>query len=81
MGACLRESSLELARFLDIAFGSACELESQVMLAHRLGMLADENASDVGRRIRLVKTQLYRLRQRVLAGRSEPRRKCAGTDN
>lgn len=37
---CGREGSAELVRFLNIALGSASELEYQLLLAHDLGYLA-----------------------------------------
>ena len=38
---CGRESSIEFARFLDLANGSAFELESQLILANDLNFLSD----------------------------------------
>jgi four helix bundle protein len=38
-----RTSETEFVRFLDIAYGSARELEYQVSLAHRLGFLSEPN--------------------------------------
>jgi len=38
-----RNSLADYIRFLDIAYGSARELEYQVSLAHRLGILSDES--------------------------------------
>ena len=41
---CARQSKADYIRFLDIAHGSACEVEYQISLARRLGYL-DEQAS------------------------------------
>jgi len=40
---CGRDGEAELGRFLQIAMGSASELEYEVLLAHDLGYLGDEN--------------------------------------
>ena len=39
---CARHSEADYVRFLDLAYGSARELEYQASLGHRLGYLADE---------------------------------------
>jgi four helix bundle protein len=38
-----RDSTKEFLHFLAIAFGSICELETQLILAHRLNYLSDSN--------------------------------------
>lgn len=40
---CARQSSADYIRFLEIAYGSAREVEYQVSVAHRLNFLSDEN--------------------------------------
>ncbi|TWT80512.1 hypothetical protein CA13_19510 [Planctomycetes bacterium CA13] len=40
---CAKPSQLDYVRFLDISYGSACELQYQISLAHRLDFL---NQSD-----------------------------------
>lgn len=39
---CARQSKADYVRFLDIAHGSACEVEYQISLAQRLGYLDEE---------------------------------------
>lgn len=44
---CARPGEAEYVRLLDVAYGSAREVEYQLSLAHRLGSLADESAEPV----------------------------------
>lgn len=60
---CGRPGPRELSRFLGIAIGSACELESQLLLAERLGFVEGER--DELRAVDSVKRQLIRLQERV----------------
>ena len=55
---CGRESDRDLARFLSIATGSACEAEYHLLLAHDLGYLGEEEYRDLDRRINEVKRML-----------------------
>jgi len=41
---CARHSQNDYVRFLDIAYGSACEAQYQISLAARLGYLSERNA-------------------------------------
>ena len=47
---CARSSQADYVRFLDLALGSAREVEYQLSVAHRLGYLPDDVASDLIRR-------------------------------
>jgi four helix bundle protein len=44
---CARNSESDYLRFLDMALGSACELEYQLSLALRLGLLREEQHGTV----------------------------------
>src|SRR5271163_1861060 len=55
----------ELGRFVQIAFGSACELEYQLLLALDLGFLAPESYSSVNAKVIEVKRMLNALLKRV----------------
>jgi four helix bundle protein len=46
---CARDSHGDYVRFLDIAYGSARELDYQVSLAHRLGFLDESNFETVSK--------------------------------
>ena len=42
---CAKPTQADYIRFLDIAYGSACELQYQISLAHRLGFLPEQDFS------------------------------------
>jgi four helix bundle protein len=44
---CARESSADYVRFLDMAYGSACELQYQLSLARRLEYLKNDDADEL----------------------------------
>lgn len=64
---CGRPTRRDMARFLGVAIGSACELESQVMLVARLGLVEDEIVEGISGDINRVRRQAIALRSRVLA--------------
>lgn len=66
---CGRPGPKELARFLGIAIGSACEVESQVYLSDRLGLLEVVTTSELLARVDVLKRRLIKLRGRVLKTR------------
>jgi len=63
---CGRNGSGELLRFLDIAMGSACETEYQLLLARELGyidpILSDCFAERVGEVKRMLGALIHKLR-------------------
>ena len=62
---CGRSGSRDLARFLDIALGSATELEFQLRLAHKLGYVDAEHHRTSCEAVRLVERMLIRLILRI----------------
>ena len=62
-----RDSTREFVRFLDIALASIAELETQILLAHRLGLFGVDPgrgllalADDVGRLLQALRGQVGR---------------------
>ena len=53
-----RSTNKDFQRFLAIAHGSASELETQVVLANRLGMMAEASANDLSSQIDEVRAML-----------------------
>jgi four helix bundle protein len=58
---CGRNSNQELARFLDIAMGSASETQYHLLLAHDLGYLSHDDTPDLDSHIIEVKRMLGSL--------------------
>lgn len=44
---CGRGTDKQLAQFLDIAHGSSCELETQIMLGKELGVINESNLNEL----------------------------------
>ncbi|HEY6765482.1 MAG TPA: four helix bundle protein [Candidatus Sulfotelmatobacter sp.] len=65
---CGRRSDGEMCRFLQIARGSASELEYHLLLAHDLRMLENGNFQDLGRQVDEVQRMLTSLIQRFRPG-------------
>lgn len=60
-----RGSNAELARFLQIAMGSACEVEYHIFLAKDLNLLSQKIYADLSERIIEVKRMLTSLLMKV----------------
>ncbi len=61
-----RRGGADTARFLQIAIGSVCEIDSQVRVAHRLGLAPD--VSELLAEIDSLRRQLIRLNDSVQRG-------------
>ena len=72
---CCRQSSADFARFLQIACGSAGELECHTLLARDLEMLKTDTANELLKSIREIKRMLTGLINRVR--QSEPKNRTA----
>ena len=69
---CGREGDADFDRFLQIAMGSASELEYHIMLAHDLGMLSVQDYESITPDIQEVKSMLTGFIKRL---RSSPRKR------
>jgi four helix bundle protein len=69
---CGRMGSPELGRFLNIALGSASELEYHLLLAHDLNLLADPDYSMLADDVVEVKRMLTGLIQKLHGDRNLP---------
>lgn len=61
-----RGSEREFRRFLRIALGSAYELETQVGIAHDIGLIDETHASDLLSELTEIQRMLHRLRNRPM---------------
>lgn len=59
---CMRDSDADFARFVQIALGSASELEYHVLLSKDLGYIADESYQTIGESIQTIKRMLSKLK-------------------
>jgi len=66
---CGRESDADLARFLQIAAGSASELEYHILLAHELGLTENREHEGLAREVTEVKRMLTAFIQKLKADR------------
>lgn len=64
---CGRGSDADFARFVQVAMGSASELEYEILLAKDLGYLADESGLALGNQIAEVKQMLASLLKKLRA--------------
>jgi four helix bundle protein len=66
---CGRDGDAELARFLQIAKGSASELEYHLLLAHDLGFLNDVNYEQLSKKTTELKQMLTSFIKKLKADR------------
>ncbi|MEW6364227.1 MAG: four helix bundle protein [Acidobacteriota bacterium] len=64
---CGRESDANFGRFLQIALGSACELEYHLLLSHDLHLIEDSQYSSLQTQVVEVKQMLYSLLKKLRA--------------
>lgn len=69
---CGRPGRRDMARFLGMAIGSACELESQVHITQQLGFLEDTDVTNLLRHVDEMKGALISLYGRVKARAEHP---------
>ena len=56
-----RKSEKEFARFLRISYGSACELETQLIISRELNYLADDQMIKITRELNEIQKMIYTL--------------------
>ena len=63
---CGRNSDKDLLRFLDIANGSSFELETQLIIAHELNFLDNENFIDLDEKLSEIQKMNYGFRKNLI---------------
>ena len=66
---CGRNTEPEMARFLDIASGSASELDYQILLARDLRYLDEDNYQKLAHQVQEVRRMLYAFMKKVAPDR------------
>ena len=56
-----RESESDFARFLEIALGSACEVETQIVIAHRRNYISSQENQNILTKLHSIEKQLAGL--------------------
>lgn len=67
-----RSTQRDYARFVDIALGSAFELETLLLLGSDLGFLAQDRLDQLLERLGAIQRMLVRFRQRLRPPRKRP---------
>ncbi|MDO8898800.1 MAG: four helix bundle protein [Bacteroidales bacterium] len=61
-----RRTAIDFARFLDIALGSAFELETQLTIAHNIDYLNNETLQKLIEELNSIQKQTNQLRKKIL---------------
>ncbi len=62
---CSRSSEKEFKRFIEISLGSAFEIESQLILAQKIGLLEEKQLESTYSEIQLLQKKLNALRSKL----------------
>ena len=61
-----RNSEIDFSRFMDISYGSACELETQIILAFDLGYIEELQMNEINNKINEIQKMIYVFQQNIL---------------
>ncbi|MEI7585786.1 four helix bundle protein [Runella sp.] len=62
-GGAGRNNSKEFNNFLGIAAGSSCELETQLIIAHRIGMINSNDSESIISQLSEIQKMIFKLQQ------------------
>jgi|SRR5690606_16167662 len=60
-----RKSNKEFCHFLNIAYGSSCELDTQLLISMNLGFIKDQELEILTNKITEVQKMIYKLIQKL----------------
>lgn len=60
-----RKSNKEFCHFLNIAYGSSCELDTQLLISMNLGFIKDQELEILTNKITEVQKMIYKLNQKL----------------
>ncbi len=61
----------EYGHFLNIAYGSSCELETQLIIAHRTGYLAEEKYNELVKGLNEIQKMIYAILKKLTSSYKE----------
>ncbi|QQR98369.1 MAG: four helix bundle protein [Sphingobacteriales bacterium] len=62
-----RNTDKEFIQFLFIAYGSSCELDTQIELSKKLGFISDEEFNSISSEINEIQKMIFKLRDKLLS--------------
>lgn len=63
---CSRKTSIDFARFIEIALGSSFELETQLIIANNLNYISEEQTKTIIEELNILQKRLNALREAIL---------------
>ena len=63
---CSRKTSIDFARFIEIALGSSFELETQIIIANNLNYISNEKTEIIIAELNILQKRINALREAIL---------------
>ena len=63
---CSRKTSIDIARFIEIALGSSFELETQIIIANNLNYVSNEQAEIITTELNILQKRINALMEAIL---------------
>lgn len=69
---CSRRTSIDFARFIEIALGSSFELETQIVIATNLNYISNEQTEIIIAELNILQKRINALREAILNSKQTP---------